>query len=102
METQSQVCSLLWSNDYKEIVSGHGYGKHNLLIWKYPIMKKVAQINGHGSHDMCRVLYLAMSPDKTTVISVGSDEVLKMWKFFPSKKRKYTERRSVLSHQSIR
>ena len=34
IDTNSQVCSLLWSKTHKEIVSSHGFSQNQLCIWK--------------------------------------------------------------------
>ncbi|XP_046396693.1 cell division cycle protein 20 homolog isoform X2 [Ischnura elegans] len=78
VDTRSQVCSLLWSTTYKELVSGHGFANNQIVIWKYPIMQKVAELTGHSA----RVLHLALSPDGQTVLSAGADETLRTWKCF--------------------
>ena len=79
IETKSQVCSLLWSQEYKELVSAHGYADNEIIIWRYPNMIKVAELTGHTE----RVLHLAISSDETTIVSAGADETLRLWKCFP-------------------
>lgn len=78
VDTKSQVCSLVWATNYKEIVSGHGFANNQLVIWKYPGLSKVAELTGHTA----RVLHLVMSPDGSTVLSAGADETLRLWKCF--------------------
>ena len=63
-----KVCSLLWSSEYKELVSAHGHAKNEVVIWKYPSMVKTAELLGHTD----RVLHLAMSADETTVVTFFS------------------------------
>lgn len=44
IDTKSQVCALLWSSNYKELVSGHGFANNEVAIWKYPVMTKVSGV----------------------------------------------------------
>lgn len=88
IDTRSQVCSLLWGENYKELVSGHGFANNEIIIWKYPSMTKVAELTGHTA----RVLHLAMSPDATTILSAGADETLRLWKCFTKSSTKASEK----------
>ncbi|KAK9454391.1 WD40-repeat-containing domain protein [Dipodascopsis uninucleata] len=78
IDTGSQVTSLQWSHNYKEIVSSHGYPDNNLSIWSYPTLVKNGEIQGHDT----RILGSALSPDGSTLATVASDENLKFWKVF--------------------
>ncbi|XP_074642206.1 cell division cycle protein 20 homolog [Tubulanus polymorphus] len=78
VDTQSQVCSILWSKEHRELVSSHGFANNQLIIWKYPSLQKVTELTGHTS----RVLHLAMSPDGSMVLSAAADETLRLWKCF--------------------
>jgi cell division cycle 20, cofactor of APC complex len=84
VDTKSQVCSIQWSRHQKELVSGHGFSQNQLILWKYPTMHKIAELNGHTS----RVLNMATSPDGTTVVSAAGDETLRFWKIFAPNDRK--------------
>ncbi|XP_053644802.1 cell division cycle protein 20 homolog isoform X5 [Cherax quadricarinatus] len=76
VQTNSQVSSILWSSHYKELISGHGFSNHQLTLWKYPTMCKVADLTGHTG----RVLELCLSPDGQMVVSAAADETIRMWK----------------------
>ncbi|PIK44016.1 putative cell division cycle protein 20-like [Apostichopus japonicus] len=103
VDTKSQVCSLLWSKEYKELVSGHGYAQNQIVIWKYPMMQRVTELLGHTA----RILHMCMSPDGSTIISAAADETLRLWKCFatdPHQKKKITKPKmgSLTRVQSIR
>ncbi|KAG2377975.1 hypothetical protein C9374_008597 [Naegleria lovaniensis] len=78
IDTNSQVCSLIWSKSDREIISSHGFSQNQLCVWKYPSLVKVAELTGHKS----RVLHMAQSPDGTTIVSAAGDETLRFWKVF--------------------
>ncbi|EGR34333.1 hypothetical protein IMG5_016240 [Ichthyophthirius multifiliis] len=80
IDTQSQVCNLMFGKSVNEIVSTHGYSQNQIIVWKYPSMQKVAELTGHTS----RVLFLAMSPDGQTIVTGAGDETLRFWNVFPS------------------
>jgi cell division cycle 20, cofactor of APC complex len=50
--TSSQVSQLMWSTNYRELISAHGFNpvnaasKNMLTIWKYPSMTRVADLTG--------------------------------------------------------
>ncbi|KPP71414.1 cell division cycle protein 20-like [Scleropages formosus] len=103
LDTESQISSLVFAPNYKELVSGHGYTHDSLIIWKYPSMTKVAELSGHGG----RVLNLTMSPDCSTIASVAADETVRLWKCFeldPVKKKakERMAKSTSIIHQGIR
>ena len=75
INTGSQVCSLLWNEKEKEIISSHGYNKNQIIVWNYEKNKKICELKGH----MNRVLFLAKSPDERFICSGSGDETLRFW-----------------------
>ena len=67
------MSAITWNEEYKELVTGHGFTHNQLVVWKYPSMSKVADLRGHTS----RVLLLLKSPDGTTVASAAADETIR-------------------------
>lgn len=78
LTVESQVSSIIWNPFEKEILSSHGYSKNQLILWKYPNMEKITELNGHTN----RILHMSLSPDGSTVVSAGADETLRFWKVF--------------------
>ncbi|KAI4104239.1 MAG: hypothetical protein L6R37_003408 [Teloschistes peruensis] len=78
IDTGSQVCNLVWSQNSNELVSTHGFSQNQVVVWKVPSMTQVASLTGHTY----RVLYLAMSPDGQTIVTGAGDETLRFWKAF--------------------
>uniref|UniRef100_UPI00358DE2B2 cell division cycle protein 20 homolog n=1 Tax=Myxine glutinosa TaxID=7769 RepID=UPI00358DE2B2 len=76
--TGSQVSGIQWSAEYEEMVSSHGFDSNRLVIWKYPTMTKVIELQGHQSH----ILSLCANPDRSEVASAGADETIRLWRCF--------------------
>ncbi|RHY16050.1 hypothetical protein DYB25_002946 [Aphanomyces astaci] len=83
VDTGSQVCALLWAASDKELLSSHGYAQNELCLWEYPSMVKIKELTGHTA----RVLHMAASPDKMTVVSGAADETLRFWNIFAPPKK---------------
>ena len=92
IDTGSQVCNLMWSKNSNELVSTHGYSENQVIVWKYPTMSQVASLTGHTY----RVLYLAMSPDGTNIVTGAGDETLRFWNVFSRNRFDENKRTSIL------
>ena len=66
------------------------------MLWKYPSLGKIATLTGHTS----RVLYLAMSPDGSTIVTGAGDETLRFWNVFGTNENE--QKKSVLSFGDLR
>ncbi|XXG77170.1 hypothetical protein AAC387_Pa08g1374 [Persea americana] len=92
----SQVSSLLWSKNKRELLSSHATMLNQLILWKFPSMDKVAKLNG----DVSGVFFTAENPNGCTVASAG-DEMLMFWNIFGTpeitKPAKKTENAALFS-----
>ncbi|CAF0868742.1 unnamed protein product [Didymodactylos carnosus] len=79
VKTESQVSSILWSSDYKELITGQGHPNNFLDIWHYPSMEKCHTLKGHTS----RILSTIMGPKGNPVVSLSADETIRFWNCFP-------------------
>lgn len=81
IDTGSQVTSLRWSTQYKELASTSGFPDNSISVWSYPSLVKNIEIPAHES----RVLHSCLSPDGQTLATAAADESLKFWKIFEKK-----------------
>ncbi|KEG10858.1 putative cell division cycle protein [Trypanosoma grayi] len=79
LNAESQVCGVLWNLSGTELISSHGFSHNRLTIWKYPTLRRVADLTGHTS----RVLHMCMSTDGEVVVSAAGDETIRFWRCFP-------------------
>ena len=79
IQASSQVCTLAWSPLASgEILSTHGFSEHNLALWSYPTGQCLGTLEGHSQ----RVLFQALGPDGSTVVTGSGDETLRFWSVF--------------------
>ncbi|KAI8325026.1 WD40 repeat-like protein [Martensiomyces pterosporus] len=83
IDTGSQVTSIQWSSEYRELATSHGFPHNHLAIWSYPSLAKIVDIPAHDT----RVLHTAISPDGQTVATAASDESLKFWRIFEARSK---------------
>lgn len=80
----SQVCGIHFIEKYKEMITAHGFSENNICLWKESNFRLISSF---GKHDN-RVLYTALNPDQSTLISLAADENLKFWKINEKKEMK--------------
>lgn len=78
VQTNSQVTSLHWT--HTELISCHGYERNEINVWNRNLSSNIQVLPGHTS----RIVSSALSPDLTTLVTAGADEVLKFWKISES------------------
>lgn len=78
LKTQGQVSALIWLSNTMELISSHGYAAPGINIWRYPMLSNVVNLR-HGENTITRIGGLALSSDRNTLLSIGSDEALCFW-----------------------
>ena len=49
---------------------------NQIVVWHGPTMTRLEELKGHRS----RILSMEISPDGSSIASVGADEVVRFWK----------------------
>ncbi|KAM3140343.1 hypothetical protein pb186bvf_007503 [Paramecium bursaria] len=98
VDTGSQICTMKWSANSNEIVTGHGFSLNQIAIWKMPNCERLSTLSGHSY----RVLYMALSPDGENIVTGSGDETLRFWKLFPSRKDNIQISQSQLIQPNLR
>ncbi len=88
IQTDSQVCNMVFCKHSNEFVTTHGFSKNQIMVWNADRRERIAALDGHST----RVLYLAASPDGETIATTSGDETLKFWTVFPKEKEKEKEK----------
>jgi len=78
IDTNSQVCNLIFSKNTSEFITTHGYSDNLIVLWKYPELEVVTTLKGHKD----RVIYLSMSPDNNKIVTGAGDETVRFWEIF--------------------
>ena len=93
INTDSQVCNLVFSRHSNELVSTHGYSKNQIMVWNVDKKERISVLDGH----LMRVLHLALSPNGENIATAAADETLKFWTVFPKDQEPLEEGPSCFS-----
>ncbi|XP_028798982.1 cell division cycle 20.2, cofactor of APC complex-like [Neltuma alba] len=76
----SQVSGLLWNKEETELLSSHGVPYNDLILWKFPSIKKMAKLSSHRGS-------MADSPNGCTVASAALNDAMRIWYVFGDSSR---------------
>ncbi|TDL24579.1 WD40 repeat-like protein [Rickenella mellea] len=102
MYSHSQISSLHFAPNAKELVSTHGYRlttgvEQSVVVRSYPKFEQTGKIfdAGHG-----RIIDSCLSPDGTRLVTAGADETIRVYRLFGAAKVIGKEE-SEMRHQSV-
>ena len=78
IDSGNQVCCLVWSKIANELISTQGFSQNQVGVWSIPQLEQLGTMRGHHS----RPLFLAMSPDGSTVATGSGDKTIRLWKLY--------------------
>jgi cell division cycle 20-like protein 1 (cofactor of APC complex) len=65
----------LFSKRENEIITSHGFSDNEINIWNMKDFNKVGTLTGHTQ----RVLYMALNPNGSVLVTGAGDETLRFW-----------------------
>lgn len=84
IDAYSQVCSLIWNERERELLSAHGFSQNHLSLWSFPSMKRTVSFAIHPT----RILKAVGSPNGSSVCTLSAEGALKVWRVFRTIQRK--------------
>lgn len=96
-DTGSQICSLVFSTITSDVITSHGAPGNEVCIWRAKGLKKVGALTGHTE----RVLYTALSPCGSCLLTGSPDETLRLWKLYLDPQKGEIRRKSLVSSASL-
>lgn len=96
-QTSSQICSLLFSTLTNDVITSHGFPNNEISIWRSKGLKKVGSLVSHTD----RVLYTALSPCGSNLLTASPDETIRFWKLYHNEEVKDIENKSLISSISL-
>lgn len=98
IETESQVCGIIFSKTTDEFISTHGFSNNSIQVWETKDYSKIAELVGHTE----RVLYQAMNPEACTLVTSAADETLRFWDVFPKPEKQVVDKSIFQSFLNLR
>ena len=90
IDTQSQVCTLLFSPTEFELLSTHGYPKPASKVWSVSMTGESRELGVLGTHTG-RVLHSTLGADGKMVMTGGEDERICLWNVFRTSEEVHAE-----------
>ena len=75
---KSQITGMIHTPNQQNFVTFHGFSMNNLVVWDAEKLKPIRNYKGHTK----RVIYYAMGPCGSKVVTGGGDETVRFWKLF--------------------
>nr|XP_057927457.1 cell division cycle protein 20 homolog B-like [Doryrhamphus excisus] len=77
VDSNSQICSLSWTDATRRLITGHGLPHHSAICWEWKLSTLTPSfcLAGHSN----RILHVTLNPDASQLFTVGADQCLSVW-----------------------